>query len=187
MQHEPQHRRGWELGLLPKPAVDGVVGSGDAARDSIHHASVGVAPGRNAPGVFAALAQDIVALLIELRLAFRIGPTHFVQHGQELVRRQVGRSCHEAAVWSQERGGRPAAHVVAGVDVRTVVSVNAHRREVSVDEFNDVAVCVGAGIHLVAPVAPHRVDRKQDGTVVVLGEFKGLVTPWQPGDGISRC
>ena len=172
VQQQAQHWRGRELWLLPKPTVYGVIGSGDSARDSVDDTCVRFPPGGYASGVLATLPQDVVPLLVQLGFAFRIRSTDFVQHGQELIRRQVGRARHETAVGGQKRGGRPASDIVTSVDVRPMIGIDADGRKVGVDEFDDFRVRVGAGVHFMAPVAPHRVDRKQDGRSVSRAESK---------------
>ena len=186
VEQEAEHRGGGELGGDAKAAVAGVIGSGDAAGDLVHQGGVGFAAGGDAGGVFAALAEDVVGLLVEFGFAVGVGTAHFVQHRQELVGGQVGGAGDVAAVGSEEGGGGPAAHVVAGVDVGAVVGVDPHGDEVFVDEAGHLGVAVSMGVHFVAPVAPHGVDGEDNRPVGGLGGGEGRRTPGAPGDGGGR-
>ena len=188
MQQQAQHGSRREFGRRAEPAVDRVISTGDAAGDGVNQRGIGFLAGGDAGGVLAALAPDVVALLVQLRLALSVGAADLIEHGEELVGRQVGCAGDVAAVGCQEGRGRPAADVVAGVDVGAMVGVHPDGDEPFVEETGHVRVGVGPVVHLVAPVAPHCVDGQQNGPVKLLGRGESLGVPRLPGDGgISRC
>src|SRR5262249_10983085 len=91
-----------------------------------------------------------------------------------LVGRQVGGAGQHVALRSQEGGGRPAPHVVALIDVRPDIVVDAHRDVLAVDQVDDLLVRVRRLVHDVAPVAPDGGDRQQDGLVLGPGALERL-------------
>ena len=100
------------------------------------------------------------------------------QRARHLVRRQVGAAREDVARSGEECGGRPAAHVVALVDVGPDVVVDTHRHVLAVDDVDHAGMRVRRLVHHVAPVAPHGRDRKQNRTTCVAGLVESL---WRPG------
>ena len=89
--------------------------------------------------------------------------THPGEHAEKLVGRQVGGAGEHLAGRREEGGRRPAAHVVAAVDVRVGGRCRrAPARSRSVIAAMHPRVGVARLVHDVAPVAPDRRDREQD-------------------------
>jgi hypothetical protein len=172
-----------ELGLVAEAAEDGVVrvvrGVQHVAQDLV----------RELVAIFGrcllralAIGDDLGDLLLDRRLVVAIVGADLFEHVAHLVGRDVGHAGHDLAVGRQERGGRPAAHVVAGVDVGALVVIDAHGDEALVDQADDVVVGVRRLVHDVAPVAPHCGDAEEHGLLLVAGALEGGGAPFVPGD-----
>src|SRR5206468_562373 len=98
------------------------------------------------------------------------------------VGRDVRAAVDDLAIGGEERGRWPAAHVVAPVDVRTLVVIDAHRHESFVRKTDDFGIAVARLVHDVTPVAPHRADREKHRFVGNLRFLEGLLAPRSPCD-----
>src|SRR4029077_6689586 len=99
-----------------------------------------------------------------------------------LVRRHVRGAGEDVPGRRQESRGRPAAHVVALVDVGADVVVDPNGDVLAVDEIEDTLVRVGRLVHHGAPRAPDCGDRQQDRTVELPGLVESLLGPSAPVD-----
>ena len=118
----------------------------------------------------------------DLRLVVAVVARDRHQRAGHLVRRQVGGAGEDVARRCEKRGRRPAAHVVALVDVGANVVVDAHRHVVTIDDVDHARVGVGGLVHDVAPVTPHRGDGEQDRTPNRPGFVERLLRPRAPVD-----
>ncbi len=107
---------------------------------------------------------------------------HFRQRIFHLVRRQIRRAGEQLSGRRQERGRRPAAHVVTLVDVGAEVVVDPDGKVLAVDEVDYARVRVGRLVHDVAPVAPDGRNRQEDGPVQGGRLAKSLLRPGAPLD-----
>ncbi len=95
---------------------------------------------------------------------------------------QVRGAREDVARRGEERGRRPAAHVVALVDVRPDVVVDADRHVLVLDHVDDALVRVGGLVHDVTPVAPHRGDGEKDRPVEDARLVERSLRPGAPAD-----
>ena len=183
MQQEIDRFGVWELRLGAEPAEHGVVGvvcgvgarragSGPTGRrrsrvrrSGRRH---GALPSRRS-------RVDVGTVVTEVRVDLGEDVEH-------LVRWDVRDAGHDLAVGGEERRGRPAAHVVTGVDVRALVVVDADRHEALVDQPDHLAVGVRRLVHHVAPVAPDGGDAEQHWLLFLPRPLEGLGAPLVPGD-----
>ena len=105
-----------------------------------------------------------------------------IQQLEQRLGREVGDGGEALAVAVQQRHGRPAAGVVAGVEVRPHIGVDADGDEAAAHELDDPRVGVAGLVHHVAPVAPDGGDREQQRLVLGAGALEGLGAPLEPGD-----
>jgi hypothetical protein len=89
----------------------------------------------------------------------------FVDLGQELeqfVRAQEVLTGDEVAFGSQHCDGRPAAHVVAAVEVRPPIRIDPNRHVMRRHVVDDPLIRKGRALHLLAVAAPVRDEEEQD-------------------------
>ena len=184
VQDKAQDGRVGKFWFTAKPAVGGVVGPGDYPGNAVNQRILNLGAGGDAPGVFAAAAQQVAGLFVEPRLVGAVGVLKLHQHGEELVGGQIGRAADKPAVGRQEGGGGPAAHVVAGVDVRAVVVVHPHGEKAAGQQGLHVRVGIGGFVHHVARVAPRGGYGQQHRLVLGLRPVKGGTRPRQPFDAV---
>ena len=109
-----------------------------------------------------------------------------------LVRREVRSPKIGTSIGREECGERPSAlatdgrncGLVAGVDVRALVTVYLDGNKVLVDERGGICILVAFPVHDMAPMAPDGADVEQDRLVLLDCLRKGLRTPWPPLHGL---
>ena len=126
--------------------------------------------------------------LRRLRLLDLAGPRpHRVDHALEDARHLLGgherATTQEIARGGQEGRGRPATEVVALVDVRAAIGVDANRNERLLHEGDDRRRGIRGAIHLVAGAAPGSRDREQDRLAFASSARERVRVPWHPRDG----
>src|SRR5579864_8699416 len=90
-----------------------------------------------------------------------IEAVNLAQYLAHRIRWDVGAAKQDLAFGRQQRGGWPATHVVARIDVWALVVVNAHGYEAFVDRADDARIRIRRLVHHVAPMTPDGGDAEQ--------------------------
>ena len=170
----------WELRRLAETAVLRIVVRQERRDHGLDHRDrqIRTVGGR----VVATPAAQFDRALRDLLGVGRIESGDLVERAAHLRRRKVGRAGDGRAVGCEKRGRRPAAHVVARVDVGTFVVVDADRHVLLADRREHGRIGIAGLVHDVTPVAPHRRDREQDRPVEDLRARERLGRPRLPID-----
>ena len=110
------------------------------------------------------------------------------------ARRQISRREKQRAVRRRETGQRPSAGagqlrrriLIVLVEVGTLVGIDLHRHEETVQSRRNFRISVRRLVHHVAPVAPHRADVDHDRTIERPRQRERLRTPWLPSNRARR-
>lgn len=105
-----------------------------------------------------------------------------LQRLEHLLGREIRGAGDNVPVGREEGRGRPAAHVVPAVHVGAPVVVDANGQVIPVDDGYDLLVGVARLVHDVAPVAPDRREREQDGAPETVSLGEGSLAPRAPLD-----
>ena len=126
----------------------------------------------------AELLADGVAILAVLCGEFHQKVAHLL-HGN------ICRARHEFAFRCQKGRGRPAAAVVAPVDVGPRGGIHPHGHKIGLDEILHGIIGIGALVHEMRPLAPRRGEAKQNRPVAGLCFRKSSFRPRAPGDEVG--
>ncbi len=170
-----------ELGGGPKAAVFGVVSVLDRVVDDFVDETV-LERARAAGHQRTRALFGFQHAVGDLRLMRVVVAGHPRQRVGHLVGRQVRGAGEQLTGRGQECCRRPAAHVVALVDVGPEVVVDPDGKVLAVDEVDDSLVRVRRLVHDVAPVAPHRGYREQYRAIQRAGLGECLLRPAAPID-----
>src|SRR5271157_1040562 len=189
-----------KFGGVAEPAVLRIEHAGDAFDDRLHHLFVS----RRLPflkvihlaeslGNLRGAFLDLVAMrAVVVRDGFQ--QALHARAAGAVVRREVSASIERLAVRGEKGRERPAAlagqgahrHLVASVDVGTLVAIDLYGDERVVDNACHLGVFVALAVHHVAPVAPHGANVEQDGLILRLRQCEGGAVPFAPKHGLMR-
>ena len=84
---------------------------------------------------------------------------------------------------------RPTPILVALGDIRSTVLIDVNGDEVFIEQRANILVFVSDGVHLMARIAPPRLQRQDDELVLALGLSEYVVSPFAPRHGgiNERC
>ena len=152
-----QQQDGVGLGKLRRvaeAAVLGIVRRPNRVQDHVDEPRLELARTAGHAGRRALARIEDAARDLGLAAAVVVRDAH--ERVRHLVRRQVRAAGQDVAGRREEGGRRPAAHVVALVDVGPHVIVDADGHELAVDDVDHARMRISRFVHHVAPVTPDR-------------------------------
>ena len=123
---------------------------------------------------------------LDLVAARAHGFEHPLKNARHVIGGHERPAAQQVAGSRQKRGRRPSPKVVAVVDVRPAIGVDADRNEGVLNQRDDGRVGVRRAIHVVTRPAPGRRDGQQDRLTLARRAGEGVRAPRQPCDAVTR-
>ena len=190
-QHQPQ---GVGVGELRFPAKAAELRVEIATDGDQHHFRRRCVEGRRAQ-IFRGrpLCRYLRGLLGNLVFTILIDFSDMVQQANHAGGRDIGFAVQRSSLRGQERGSRPASHVITGVDIRAAVVIHFDWNEVVLNPLlhfrggvrsRVYRIAGNAVVHDMTPMTPDGADVQKNRLVLRLRLSKGFVAPFTPKDRI---